>query len=77
MFYFFVYLTGLEVALSCGSFIINAPHKTFRSPAYWNSNHDPFPRLQEVTMEKGDALLVTRPKSGAQVIKLVKMVEKQ
>ena len=68
--HFFVYLTGLEIPLSCGYFVINAPHRTFRCPAYENTTHDPFPRWKEVTMEKEDVLLVTRPKSGVKIIKL-------
>ena len=57
--------SGKELPLYSGYFVITTPHHTFRSPGHLTVHHDPFPRLEEVTMEQEDVLLVARPKSGS------------
>ena len=47
-----------------GNYVITALKQPFRCPEHFSISHDPFPRLTEVTMEKGDVLLMAHPKAG-------------
>ena len=48
-----------------GYFVVERPYCTFRFPSWLAMEQDPFPVLETVTMEKGDVLLSTYPKTGA------------
>ena len=47
-----------------GEFVINRPHATFAMTAFFNKEQDPFPDLEENTMEEGDILLCSPQKTG-------------
>lgn len=55
---------GLWKPTGGGDFMIQRPHASFGISSYFNRDHDPFPRLEEVTMKEGDFLLVTPQKTG-------------